>query len=257
MRRLPWLGLLVVGACLAAWEAAARSRPDLAVHFPPASAVLVALADIVRSGDLATHARASLRRFAEGYVLASVLAVGAGLVLGVSRRLHALVEPLIELLRPMPSVAIIPVAILFLGIGDEMKIAVTVYACSWPILLNTIDGVRSVDRVLVSTAATFRLSAWQRFWKVMLPAASPQIVTGLRVSLAIALVLVTTSEMIVSNDGLGYYVLDLQRSFQMAEMYAAVVALGLIGYALNRLFLFLDARVMGWYRGATRKEEIL
>ncbi len=227
------------------------------MHFPPASAVLRALAGIAWSGDLATHALASLRRFAEGYVLASVLAVGAGLVLGLSRRLHALVEPLIELLRPMPSVAIIPVAILFLGIGDQMKIAVTVYACSWPILLNTIDGVRSVDRVLVSTAATFRLTPWQRFWKVMLPAASPQIVTGLRVSLAIALVLVTTSEMVVSNDGLGYYVLDLQRSFRMAEMYAAVVALGLIGYALNRLFLFLDGLTMGWYRGATRKEEIL
>jgi ABC-type nitrate/sulfonate/bicarbonate transport system permease component len=257
MPRIPWLGLLVVGVCVAAWEAAARSRPDLAVHFPPASAVLLALGDIVWSGDLATHALASLRRFAEGYVLASVLAIGAGLALDVSRRLHAVVEPLIELLRPMPSVAIIPVAILFLGIGDEMKVAVTVYACSWPILLNTIDGVRSVDRVLISTAATFRRSAWQRFWKVMLPAASPQIVTGLRVSLAITLVLVTTSEMVVSNDGLGYYILDLQRSFQMAEMYAAVVALGLIGYALNRLFLLLlDARVMAWYRGATRKEEI-
>jgi ABC-type nitrate/sulfonate/bicarbonate transport system permease component len=256
MRRIPWLGLLVVGVCLAVWEAAARSRPDLAVHFPPASAVLLALGDIVGRGDLGTHALASLRRFAEGYVLASVLAIGAGLALGVSRPLHALVEPLIELLRPMPSVAIIPVAILFLGIGDEMKVAVTVYACSWPILLNTIDGVRSVDRVLIATAATFRLSAWQRFWKVILPAASPQIVTGLRVSLAIALVLVTTSEMVVSNDGLGYYVLDLQRSFQMPEMYAAVVALGLIGYALNRLFLLLDARVMAWYRGATRKEEI-
>ena len=246
MRRIPWLGLLVVGLCLAAWEAAARSRPDLAVHFPPASAVLLALGEIVRSGDFFLHVLASLRRFAEGYLLASVLAVSVGLVLGVSRRLHRVVEPLIELLRPMPSVAIIPVAILFLGIGDRMKIAVTVYACSWPILLNTIDGVRSVDRVLVSTAATFRLSPWQRFWKVMLPAASPQIVTGLRVSLAIALVLVTTSEMVVSNDGLGYYVLDLQRSFQMAEMYAAVVALGLIGYLLNRIFLFVDARVMGW-----------
>jgi ABC-type nitrate/sulfonate/bicarbonate transport system permease component len=255
MRRLPWPGLLVVFACLAAWETAARARPELAVHFPPASAVLRALVTIVWSGDLVMHALASLRRFAEGYALASVLAVGTGLVLGVSRRLLALVAPLIELLRPMPSVAIIPVAVLFLGIGDPMKVAVTVYACSWPILLNTIDGVRSVDRVLAATAATFRLSPWQRFWKVMLPAASPQIFTGLRVSLAIALVLVTTSEMVVSNDGLGYYVLDLQRSFQTPEMYAAVVALGLIGYALNRLFLLVDGRAMGWYRGATRKEE--
>ena len=256
MRRVPWLGLAIVAACLAAWEAASRGRPDLAAYFPPASAVLVALVEIARSGELATHVVASLRRFAEGYGLAAVLAVGSGLCFGIWRRLHALFEPLIELLRPMPSVAVIPVAILFLGIGDEMKIAVTVYACSWPILLNTIDGVRSVDRVLVATAATFRLTPWERFWKVMLPAASPQIVTGLRVSLAIALILVTTSEMVVSNDGLGYYVLDLQRSFQMPEMYAAVVAVGLIGYALNRLFLFLDSQVMAWHRGLTRKEEI-
>ena len=257
MRRVPWLGLAIVALGLAAWEAAARGRPDLAAYFPPASLVFVALGEIVRSGDLAGHMVASLRRFAEGYALAAALAVGSGLCFGVWRRLHALFEPLIELLRPMPSVAVIPVAILFLGIGDEMKIAVTVYACSWPILLNTIDGVRSVDRVLVATAATFRLTPWERFWKVMLPAASPQIVTGLRVSLAIALILVTTSEKAVSNDGLGYYVLDLQRSFQMAEMYAAVVAIGIVGYALNGLFLFLDSRVMAWHRGATRKEEIL
>ena len=130
LRRIPWLGLLVVAACLVGWEASARSRPDLAVHFPPASAVLRALVGIVWNGELAVHAVASLRRFAEGYALAAVLAVTGGLVLGLSRRLHALVEPLIELLRPMPSVAIIPVAILFLGIGDRMKIAVTVYACS-------------------------------------------------------------------------------------------------------------------------------
>lgn len=257
MRRVPWLGLTAVALCLAAWEAAARGRPDLAAYFPPASAVFVALVEIVRNGELATHTVASLRRFGEGYALAAVLAVGAGLCFGIWRRLHALFEPLIELLRPMPSVAVIPVAILFLGIGDEMKIAVTVYACSWPILLNTIDGVRSVDRVLVATAATFRLTPWERFWKVMVPAASPQIVTGLRVSLAIALILVTTSEMVVSNDGLGYYILDLQRSFQMPEMYAAVVAVGVVGYALNRLFLFLDSRVMAWHRGATRREEIL
>src|SRR5215510_8910008 len=99
MRRIPWLGLVVVALCLASWEVAARARPDLAVHFPPASAVLRALATIVWSGDLVTHALASLRRFAEAYVLAAVLAVGGGLVLGLSRRLQALVEPLIELLR--------------------------------------------------------------------------------------------------------------------------------------------------------------
>jgi ABC-type nitrate/sulfonate/bicarbonate transport system permease component len=257
MRRIPWSGLAVLAACLFAWEAWAYWRRDLAAYFPPASQVLVTLGQVLGSGELTVHIIATMKRFAEGYLLAAVLAVGAGLCLGLWRWLYNAFEPLIELLRPMPSPATIPIAILFLGIGDEMKVAVTVYACSWPILLNTIDGVRSVDRVLFATAATFRLTPWARFWKVVLPAASPQIVTGLRVSLAIALILVTTSEMVVSNDGLGYYVLESQRTFQMPQMYAAVVALGVIGYALNRLFLAVDARAMAWHKGLTRKEEIL
>lgn len=257
MRRLPWRGLLVLLGCLLAWEFLARRNPALAAYFPPASQVLLTLGWMLGDGELLSHILASLRRFAEGYALAAVLAVSAGLCLGLWRPLYALFEPLIELLRPMPSPATIPIAILFLGIGDEMKVAVTVYACSWPILLNTIDGVRSVDRVLVNTAATFRVSPWERFWKVMLPAASPQIATGLRVSLAIALILVTTSEMVISNDGLGFYILDRQRSFQIPEMYAGIVALAILGYALNRLFLALDGWAMAWHKGLTRKEEIL
>jgi ABC-type nitrate/sulfonate/bicarbonate transport system permease component len=257
MRRIPWSGLAVLAACLVAWEAWSHWRSDLATYFPPASSVITTLAQILASGELTAHIAATMRRFAEGYALAAVLAVGAGLCLGLWRWLYNAFEPLIELLRPMPSPATIPIAILFLGIGDEMKVAVTVYACSWPILLSTIDGVRSVDRVLLATAATFRLSAWAVFWKVVLPAASPQIVTGLRVSLAIALILVVTSEMVVSNDGLGYYVLESQRTFQMPQMYAAVVMLGVIGYALNRLFLTVDGWAMAWHKGLTRKEEIL
>jgi ABC-type nitrate/sulfonate/bicarbonate transport system permease component len=256
MRRVPWSGLAVLAAFVIAWEAWARTRGELAAFFPPASRVLVTLWQILASGELAGHAFATLWRFAQGYALAAALSVGAGLCLGLWRPLYNLFEPLIELLRPMPSPATIPIAILFLGIGDEMKVAVTVYACSWPILLNTIDGVRSVDRVLFATAATFRLTAWARFWKVVLPAASPQIVTGLRVSLAIALILVVTSEMVVSNDGLGYYVLESQRTFQMPQMYAAVVALAVVGYVLNRLFLALESWAMAWHKGLTRREDL-
>jgi ABC-type nitrate/sulfonate/bicarbonate transport system permease component len=254
MRRIPWSGLAVLAACLLAWEAWAYWRRDLAAYFPPASQVLATLVQILGSGELTGHIVATLRRFAEAYFLAALLAVGAGLCLGLWHWLYNAFDPLIELLRPMPSPATIPLAILFFGIGDEMKVAVTVYACSWPILLNTMDGVRSVDRVLFATAATFRLSPWARFWKVVLPAASPQIVTGLRVSLAIALILVTTSEMVVSNDGLGYYVLESQRTYRMPQMYAAVVALGVIGYALNRLFLAIDGWAMAWHKGLTRRE---
>jgi len=257
MERIPWKGLAVLGALLVLWDLLSRLSSLIGNYLPPATVVFVTLAAIVGNGELLHHAAASLLRFAEGYALAAAISVGAGLCLGLWRPLYTMFEPVIELLRPMPSPATIPIAILFLGIGDEMKVAVTAYACSWPILLNTIDGVRSIDPVLMNTAATFRLGPWERFWKVTLPAASPQVVTGLRVSLALALILVTTSEMVVSNDGLGFYILDLQRSFRIPEMYAAIVALAIIGYTLNRLFLTFDSRIMAWHKGLTRKEEIL
>lgn len=257
LQRISWKGLLVLGVLIGLWDLLPRLLPFIRNYLPPASEVFVTLAAITASGELCAHAAATLSRFAQGYALAAMISVNAGLCLGLWRPLYTLFEPLIELLRPMPSPATIPIAILFFGIGDETKVAVTVYACSWPILLNTIEGVRGIDPVLMSTAATFRLNPWERFWKVTLPAASPQIVTGLRVSLAIALILVTTSEMVVSNDGLGFYILDLQRSFRVHEMYAAIVALAVIGYALNWLFLALDGWIMAWHKGLTRKEEIL
>ncbi|MBI2369155.1 MAG: ABC transporter permease [Deltaproteobacteria bacterium] len=250
--RLAGLGVLVALLCL--WELASRTGYVYEVYFPPITRIAGTFLRILLDGTLVQHMLATLGRFGRGYLLAAALAVSAGLVLGYWRLLFTFFEPLIEFMRPMPSPAIIPIAILLFGIGDEMKIFVTLYACSWPILLNTIDGVRSIDRTLFNTALTFGLGRWELIRKVVIPAASPQIVTGLRISLAIALILVTTAEMVVSNDGLGFFILDEQRSFRIAEMYAGIFTLALLGYTLNRVFLALDARVMGWHRGLTKKE---
>jgi NitT/TauT family transport system permease protein len=150
--------------------------------------IIVSLIQVLASGELARHMLTTLMRFLTGYLIASVIAVSAGIVLGYFPFGHSLLETSIELLRPMPSVAIIPVAILLLGISDGMIVAVTVYASLWPILINTIDGVRDIDRVLLHTARTFGLSPWRTIWQVILPACSPQIMTGLRVSLPITLI---------------------------------------------------------------------
>ena len=160
-------------------------------------------------------------------------------MLGYFRFLHSLLATSIELLRPMPSVAIIPVAILLLGIGDGMIVSVTVYASVWPILINTIDGVRSVDPTLIDTGRTFGLSSWRILRQIILPAASPYIVTGLRIGLSIALILVTTAEMIAGSKGLGFFILDEERAMNSANMYAGIVVVALLGYTLNRLFLLL------------------
>jgi ABC-type nitrate/sulfonate/bicarbonate transport system permease component len=192
----------------------------------------------------------------EGYLLASTIAVTLGVVLGYFRLVHSLLETLIEFLRPMPSVAIVPVAILLLGIGDSMIVAVTVYASTWPILINTIDGVRHIERTLIDTARTFGLARRRILWQIVLPAASPYIVTGLRVSLSIALILVTTAEMIAGSKGLGFFILDQERSLQSSNMYAGIILVAVLGYLLNRLFVVLEGKAMKWRRGMVAREAI-
>jgi ABC-type nitrate/sulfonate/bicarbonate transport system permease component len=244
-----WLGWLVFAGLLLLWEYGARSNPKLQFYIPPVSQILRALGHMLASGQIAGHLLSTLGRFLGGYLMAALLAVSLGVLLGYFRFAYSLVATLIEFLRPMPSVAIIPVAVLTLGIGDAMIVAVTVYATLWPMLVNTIDGVRHIEPTLIDTARTFGLRRRAILWRIVLPAASPYIVTGLRISLSIALILVTTAEMIAGSRGLGFFILDQERSFNSGNMYAGIVVVAVLGYALNRLFLVLEAQAMRWRHG--------
>jgi ABC-type nitrate/sulfonate/bicarbonate transport system permease component len=249
-------GWLVFGLFLLFWEYGSRSSPNLQLYIPPISQILVALSELIFSGLVTTHFFATVRRFLEGYLLAAAIAVSAGVALGYFRFAHSLLEMLIEFLRPMPSVAIIPVAILLLGIGDSMIVAVTVYASMWPILVNTIDGVRRIEQTLIDTGRTFGLDRRRMLWQIVFPAASPYIVTGLRISLSIALILVTTAEMIAGSKGLGFFILDEERSLHSSNMYAGIILVAVLGYALNRLFIVLERQAMRWHRGIGAREVI-
>jgi sulfonate transport system permease protein len=146
---------------------------------------------------------------------------------------------------------------LFFGLEDGMKVFVIFFSCAWPILLNTVDGVRNIDRILLNTARTFGLPRRKIIWHVILPASSPQIITGLRVSLPITLILVVISEMVGSTDGIGYFILDSQRRFRVTQMYAGMLALAILGYALNQLFNLLHRSLLAWHWGLTqRKDEV-
>jgi ABC-type nitrate/sulfonate/bicarbonate transport system permease component len=252
--RLNVTGLGLFAALLLVWEFSSRASPDLESYFPPVSRVIQALFEFSVARELFGHLIGSLGRFLGGYFIAAAIAIAAGVVLGYSRFAYSLFAVPIELLRPMPSVAIIPVAILMLGIGDAMMIAVTVYASAWPILLSTVDGVRNIDRTLIDTGKTFGLGRWRILREIALPAAAPYIATGLRVSLPIALILVTTSEMVVGASGLGYFILDEERSLRTTHMYAGVAVVALAGYALNRLFTLVESRALAWRRGLARGE---
>jgi ABC-type nitrate/sulfonate/bicarbonate transport system permease component len=249
-----WPGWLTLGAILLFWEIVSRSAPKLQLYIPPVSQILLALGQLLVSGTIAKHLGVSLARFLEGYLLAAAMAVSLGIVLGYFRSVHSWLEMLIEFLRPMPSVAIIPVAILILGIGDSMIVSVTVYASMWPILVNTIDGVRRIDSTLIDTGRTFGLSRGRILWQIILPGASSYIVTGLRIGLSIALILVTTAEMIVGSKGLGFFILDEERSMNSGNMYAGIILVAVLGYALNRGFLTVEAKAMKWHRGMIARE---
>jgi sulfonate transport system permease protein len=150
---------------------------------------------------------------------------------------------------------VIPVAMLFFGLEDGMKIFVIFFSCAWPILLNTLDGVRNLDWVLLNTARTFRLSRFATIRRIILPAASPQIMTGMRVSLPIMLILVVISEMIGSTDGIGYFILDSQRRFKVAQMYAGMLSLAILGFTLNQLFNLLHRSLLSWHWGMMRRKD--
>ena len=249
-------GWLLFAVLLLLWEIGSRSSPKLQLYLPPVSQILITLGDLLRAGEIVKHLATTLARFVEGYIFSAALAVTLGVLLGYFRFAHSLVEIVIEFLRPMPSVAIIPVAVLMLGIGDAMIVAVTVYASTWPVLINTIDGVRRIERTLIDTGRTFGLSGRQTLWRVILPAASPTIVTGLRVSLSIALILVTTAEMVIGSRGLGFFILDQERSMNGAAMYAGIVLVALLGYALNRIFLMFESRAMRWSNAMSARESL-
>jgi ABC-type nitrate/sulfonate/bicarbonate transport system permease component len=249
-------GWLVFGLFLLIWECGSRSSANLQLYIPPISQIIGALSELIFSGLVTTHLLTTVRRFLEGYLLAAVIAVSAGVALGYFRFAHSLLEMLIEFLRPMPSVAIIPVAILLLGIGDSMIVAVTVYASLWPILVNTIDGVRRIEQTLIDTGRTFGLGRRRMLWQIVLPAASPYIVTGLRISLSIALILVTTAEMVAGSRGLGFFILDEERSLHSSNMYAGIILVAVLGYALNRLFIALERQAMQWHRGMGVRETV-
>jgi ABC-type nitrate/sulfonate/bicarbonate transport system permease component len=253
--RLRLGGFAVLVVLLLLWEGASRGAVVNQVYVPTVSKIAAELWRLLTNGELVRHLGASAVRFGLGYGLAVVIGLGIGLAMGYFRAGYLLLEPLIEVLRPLPPPAIIPIAILFLGIENEMKVFVIAFGCFFPIVVNTIQGVAGVDRVLLDTARTFGLTTRETIRKIVLPSASPNIVAGMRIALAIALILTVISELVAANDGIGYFILDSERSFRIADMYAGIFTLMVVGYLLNRLFVAFEAVTLSWYFGQSRRAQ--
>ena len=241
-----WPGFLLFAAVLLAWELGSASKLFDPVSVPRVSVIVSAWIDSLRNGQLLNHLLPSLWRIFAGFGLAVVVAVPLGLLMGTISLCYRLLEPITEFIRPIPAAAYIPVAILFLGIGNEMKIFVVFLACLFPILLNTYGGVRGIDPVLVDTGRTFGVSRLKGLWQIIFPAALPSILTGMRISLGISLIVAVVSEMIAGNSGIGYFILDMQRIFRVPDMFAGIFTLGLLGFLINFVFLKIEQHFLRW-----------
>ncbi len=241
------LEILVPAGLVALWWLV--SADSQSFYFPPLSEILQAFSDTWLFERALSDLVPSVGRLLIGYLIATVIGVGLGVFLGMSSILRAMTSGVLDFFRTMPPVALIPFAILVFGIGADMKISVIAFGALWPILLNTIDGIRSIDDQVRDLARSFQLSLRNRIFWVMLPSASPQIFAGMRASLSISVIMMVISEMLASTDGVGFAVLQAQRSFAIKEMWAGVILLGLVGYVLNLLFIVVEHRVLHWHRG--------
>jgi ABC-type nitrate/sulfonate/bicarbonate transport system permease component len=248
MRALRVLAVIALPAVLVAcWWILSAGSTDF--YRPPLRKILVAFADTWFGARIVDDILPSLARLAVGYAVALVIGVGLGVAIGSSPRLRAATEPVLEFLRAIPPPVLVPILILFAGIGDLMKVLVIISGCVWPILLNTVEGVRGVDEVLADTCRAYNIKGNGRMRHLVLRSASPQIVTGARQALSIGIILMVISEMFAAQSGLGFTVVQFQRGFQIPEMWSGVLLLGLLGVALSLAFRLVERRILGWYHG--------
>jgi NitT/TauT family transport system permease protein len=237
------VAILVV---LVTWELLPRLHLVEPAFLPPISVVVATGWELVRSGELLNHVQASLARAMVGFVLSILFGVPLGLLMGWYKGLERAVNPLLEALRNTAALALLPVFILLLGIGEASKISLIVYACAWPVLLNTLSGVRNVDPLFIKFGRTMGLSPLQLFRKVILPAAVPTIFVGVRLAGATSLVVLIAAEMIGAKAGLGYLIIYSQYNFQIPHMYLGIITITTIGVLFNALLVHIERRFTSW-----------
>jgi ABC-type nitrate/sulfonate/bicarbonate transport system permease component len=241
-----WLGLGTLLLLVGLLETAARAGAVNRALVPAPSTVVQKLGTLIAAGEVLRPLGETLALLAMAYFGACAAAVLVGLLMGRFVWVHGLLEPLVEVLRPLPKPALLPPLILFLGIDTSMKLTVVGLGVFFPVLVNTVQGVRGTEPVLLDMARTFGQSRARQLLTVVLPAALPMVLAGMRVSLGLGLVLVVVAEMMAGTGGVGFLIVDMQRSFRVAEMYAWIVILAVLGWGLNAVFVRLERRVTHW-----------
>ncbi len=252
-------GLIV--ALLLVWEAALYGRDIF--QFKPPSIILRTMWQTWASGPpshlFMTEAVwrdivPSLARALGGWALGAVIGIAIGIVAGLLPRARGYVDPVVSFLRSIPKAALVPTFIIVFGASEVTRVVAIAASTIWLVLMNTMHGVRTLDPVMRDTGAVFHIPRWKRLTHIILPAAAPKIFAALRVTLSLALKIMLVAEWLLTDYGLGYYLLDKQRNYDIAEMWAALFMLALLGYLLNMGFLAVERRVLAWHTGAHARE---
>ncbi|SDR97966.1 ABC transporter permease [Agrococcus carbonis] len=252
---LRWIVLVVL---LVAWQVATMLMPS--PFFPQPVRIFERAFELwlpnetgFLNENVTTDVLPSLGRMLAGFGVSVVAGVVLGVAIGLSRRIGDYIDPIVQFMRAVPPPALIPVFLVLFGTGDSMRILLIAFGTVWPILLNTIEGVRGIEALKYETATVFRIRFTDRLARIVLPGAAPKIFAGVRTSLAIALILMVISEMVAASNGIGFGIVQAQRGFAFLDMWAGIALLGVLGFVLNLLLTVVERRVLRWQRTGGRE----
>ena len=240
------IGWLFVIGLIAAWQVVGTAGTFY--YLPSFTTVSSHLGTLLSGSELTSAVLPSIGRAAAGYLLGSALGLAAGVLIGYHRWLDPWVRPVLEFFRALPAPLAVSLGLVLLGFSTSTRIAVIAFGCFWPVVVNAEDGARSVDQQLIDTSRVAQMPGWKILLRVVLPASLPQAVVGLRFAVSIALVMMVISELIGASSGLGYYISNAENNFAYADLWAAVIVLGMIGWLATSLFSLAERRILFWHR---------
>jgi NitT/TauT family transport system permease protein len=229
-----------------AWELAARLHLVSSDALPPLSGVVAAWIDMIKDGELVSNGASSLYRAAAGLALAILIGATLGIVMAWWKTANVLLSPLVEIFYPLPKSALIPVTVIWLGYGDGSKILLIFLGCMLPVTIGAFNGARSSEQVLVWSARSMGASRLRMLWDVVVPSAMPELLNGIRTSLALSFILLVSSELIAARHGFGYLIGFLGANGSYEAMYAVVLTVAFLGFAADRIYLVITRRTLAW-----------
>lgn len=240
-----WQAWLPVALIALWWCISANSSSPF---WPPLSKILSSIGAWAASGELWGDLGFSFGNYAVALVISIILGVGLGIWIGLTKKLAAILDPFLDFLRSLPNVVFVPIIVLVLGIGAWPKIALIAFACVWPILLNTIEGVRQIQPAIFEATRAYRIPLRLNIRRVVLPGALPQIAVGLRIGITVGLVMLVVSEMFGASQGVGFFILDSSQRFKLADTWAGTIVVGVIGWVITAIYGLIEHRLLAWHR---------